>query len=133
MQTKYHLKDLATLSNYQSLKIAKTHLLKQGMKSTNGNVNGSCKYRADNKKACKTLMCGIGIFINDSEYNPKMEGERAEALLRKFSSDAFKNIKPTTLHLLHRIQIVHDFYDVDKWEEQFKNIRTELPTFGQYV
>lgn len=71
--------------------------------------DGSCRYRtADGKR------CFAGIFIKDEVYDKELEGKFASTLIHLFNG--------INIHLLSRLQDIHDIYDPYNWENHFKSV-----------
>ena len=101
-------------------------MLKQGERSVSNRVNGNCKYRT--VKDGKNLMCGVGVFISDNEYNPNMEGETASDMLRKFAPNVYSTINAKKLYILDGIQHTHDAKQPEQWADEFKQLRARIKT-----
>lgn len=82
----------------------------------------SCMYH--NKEG---LKCAVGIHIPDEVYDPAMEGESVNTILRKFpilfTLDAFNT--NTKIDLLREMQVIHDTFKCENWEMHFKNLANE--------
>jgi len=84
------------------------HLFKQGKQSLMPITNSDglhkeiCAYRGENH-----LMCGVGIFITDEEYDMGMEQQGVSRLMGSYKhiSDKFAHIN---VDFLSAIQVVHD-------------------------
>lgn len=94
------------------------HLRLQNCKATNG---AFCVYRTSDN-----LKCAIGCLIEDEEYDLKMEGYLNLLLL--FAQFPHLNISKliryekddNTMHLLARLQVIHDKRNVEDWENEFE-------------
>ena len=109
------------------------HARHQGCKATRI-IDGEegCAYRGANN----ITRCFIGAHITDDTYNPRMEGLTTGALLKAFplirnyfgitSQEGEVIIRHNNMHLLSRLQQIHDGYAVVDWEEQFKRTAEEF-------
>ena len=94
------------------------HLRKQGAKATLPPSDDhddceelECAYRSIDGK-----RCAVGCLIPDERYQPKYEGMSADhsdvtEILLELGHD---------VRLCSDLQSVHDSYDVDEWEENFR-------------
>jgi len=91
-----------------------SHLLKQGEKSFAEKGEYLCAYRGKNG-----LMCAVGCLIDDAHYDWRTEGEAVDdskevrEALEKSGIDFHSNAP--VLHLLSKLQCIHDNADVDEW------------------
>lgn len=89
------------------------HLRKQQKKAKCSSkfLKGTCAYRTKSG-----LMCAAGCLIPDELYNKEFEGQGvgSEPL-----SILFENLGHD-IDLVSYLQLVHDYYSVKEWEEQFK-------------
>jgi hypothetical protein len=100
--------DMRNKTSQEIFDIVVSHLRKQGLKSGNSLV---CLYRGPNE-----MKCAIGCLIPNSSYFKSMEGKLIDELI---SIDSFLWMKDH-LRLLNRLQKIHDYYDVDQWEDQLQ-------------
>ena len=94
------------------------HLRKQGAKAVSED-NEHCLYRAPNGN-----KCAVGCLIDDELYEICLEGQ---ALDNPEVSDALEesgwaNVDDT---FLSSMQIVHDNYEPEEWEEHFTSIAVQ--------
>lgn len=66
------MEDVRQLSAQEIFEKAATHLLKQGVKSTD---DGRCRYRGPDN-----TMCAVGALIPDNAYDPDFEGISVKSL-----------------------------------------------------
>lgn len=85
------------------------HLRKQGAKSVDS--VGYCKYRTRNG-----LKCAAGCLIGDDEYNEGMEG------VSWFNLNDEGAHEGSHMDLIHDLQVMHDQYEVDLWENRLVEI-----------
>lgn len=82
-----------------------------------------CGYRATDG-----IACFVGELIEDSEYDPSMEGHDVETLLEMFT---FKNFSASQLDLLLRLQEIHDCHCIQEWEEALAELEAKYCGYGQ--
>ena len=89
----------------------KAHAIKQGKKSTNGNI---CLYRDQDG-----LKCFIGAIIPDELYNPDMEGNDIYRLATWKQYDNIREYLNITagddINFLMNVQSIHDTFPVEAW------------------
>jgi hypothetical protein len=100
-----------------------THLRTQKAKSIDGDF---CVYRSPTG-----LKCAVGCLIPDDVYHVDMEGECASTMIAARSNE-LGHLRDHQ-ELLDRLQLVHDNYEIDRWEwwfvdiaETFKLIYTKI-------
>lgn len=98
------------MTRQETFDIVVNHLRKQGRKAID--ENGHCRYRTDD--GCK---CAAGCLIPDDKYSPDLEGNNIwytpiYNILFKLGHD---------LSLVGRLQQIHDKYDINDWEDGFKD------------
>jgi hypothetical protein len=86
-----------------------THLRKQRVKSYA--LGDGCLYRGPNKTSC-----AVGCLIPDSEYFADLEQEVVRAIIKRHGIPSLRNLD---IELLTSLQIIHDKYEPDRWEEQW--------------
>lgn len=87
------------------------HLRDQGVASINAEL-GICAYRSP-----EGFKCAIGAVLTDEEYVPSMEGKSVEGLIRL---GRFPLRLVPVQNVLNDLQNIHDRYDPDKWENEFR-------------
>lgn len=112
------------------------HLLKQGSQSVR--LHGGCAYRGTDNK-----MCAVGCLIAEEHYKSEMEGKTIFAIEVLNGLVASKVVteeeaKQSTqfevrighsfsvLTLLDKLQSVHDYDRVDRWQENLNSIATQF-------
>jgi len=93
------------MTNQEAFTTVVLHLRKQGRRAHD---HHNCHYRAPD--GCK---CAIGALIPDDQYTPELEGSDVRAL-RDLPA-----LQDLNLDLLHDLQITHDLYAPNEWEDQF--------------
>ncbi len=89
------------------------HLADQGQPALDN--QGECRYRND-----KGQMCAIGCLLDDSEYDPKMEGELVRVLFDKFPHIS-KKFTGININFLRELQEIHDkMVDVSVLKDELK-------------
>ncbi len=98
----------------ETYNIVVEHARKQGCKSEKVDETGSrnCRYRLDG------LKCFIGALIPDNRYDPKMENK---AVTSNIISDLLVDLGHD-LDLCRILQSIHDAYDIEEWEDEFREI-----------
>lgn len=81
------------------------HLLDQGERSA---TDGGCLYRGP-----RGLSCAVGCLLTDADYQPNMEGEAFNAIVRLWLGKDH----PLAAHtdLLCELQGIHDSGDPKQW------------------
>jgi hypothetical protein len=122
-----------SLEHVQLINHLKQLLIQQGVKSMVQDGGPRCLYRSESPDR-KTVKCAIGHLIPNSKYRTSMEDLPVDSLVTQYpeaiksSLDKFKlNLEdPTTLTLLEKLQGIHDYDDVEIWEEQFNSLIKEF-------
>ena len=84
---------------------------KDKVKAVTDNNWADCLYRAkDGRK------CFMGVLIPDEEYTPDMEGDGILQIIDKLPC-----LKGLNVEYLNDLQIIHDGYSTDKWEDKLKD------------
>ena len=96
----------------------KAHLLTQGEKSMN---DGDCMYRGNNG-----LKCAIGCLIDDTLYNPHIEGIAITGpsgfLIRHLLVKSGINVElPKMQNLLNSLQLLHDETSPKDWKQELES------------
>lgn len=93
------------------------HLLTQNAKAWVRSTTGeyACRYRTPDG-----LKCAVGCLIADAEYTPMMEGKGAYGVARDYARSA------RHVHMLTRLQQVHDRSDVKDWPEELRGVAEAL-------
>jgi hypothetical protein len=96
------------------------HLRKQQAKSNIVSVGRSmCVYCSP-----EGLKCAVGCLITDEEYSPDMEtGQGVHALLADYPKIADR-LGWSNRELLESLQLVHDHYQVERWEDGLQSVAT---------
>lgn len=102
------------MTHQETFDLIVAHLRKQNEKSLNGDY---CRY-----KNADGLKCAVGALIPDEKYSISLEERNAlehpvAELLLELGHDPA---------LCNRLQIVHDVYLIDDWEEQFREVAREF-------
>lgn len=97
-------------TDQQAFDIMVSHLRAQQCRSAD--EIRTCLYRGPNG-----LKCAVGVLIPDDQYSPAFEGWRVSEILDKVPALHGSNFK-----LLRDMQIVHDVWHVEKWEECFAKV-----------
>lgn len=94
------------------------HLRQQG-KSIDGDI---CVYRTIDGKSC-----AVGVCIPQDLYVPKMEckGIKALSLMETINLDLRLFFREHYI-LLSKLQIIHDAYATEKWEQEFRKVANDL-------
>lgn len=115
----------------------KAHLLTQNKKALSRGMYGACVYRTDSG-----LRCAVGCLITDAAYHPGIEGEhiyniipehnrwvslleRAEILAGVFNRSNIP-ARSSTRNLLHRLQHLHDEYEVGEWRTMLDQLEADF-------
>ncbi len=103
----------------------KTHLLEQNALAMDEELV-SCQYRSK-----EGLKCAVGCLIPDKLYEPIMEGNMVDGLLRDFHSlSPFLLAEDLSykdgLGLLENLQYMHDNALTLNWPEELDEIQQEL-------
>lgn len=93
-----------------------THLRKQGAKARDDLVD-RCLYRASGGK-----MCAAGCLIPDSQYRAWFEGATIGETRDHNAVTQVISCLGHDLRLVKDLQLVHDLYGVERWEEQFERV-----------
>ena len=102
------LKTLPLATKEEVFDQVKEHLLKQNIKSLG---RYSCKYKSDTG-----LQCAAGCLIGDDEYEPEMEGEGWDDLVRDGS------VPDNHQRLIRDLQVIHDKYEPEDWKEKLDEL-----------
>ena len=94
------------------------HLRAQGCKSMNAR-RSSCVYRGPEGR-----KCAAGALIADEHYTPNLDASPANTVgTRDVDAALVKSGVPDdALYLVRDLQVVHDAYPVEYWEERFRQI-----------
>jgi len=94
-------------------------------------ING-CRYRMYARG--DTLRCGVGWLIPDELYSQKMEGAALDfegcnlhSNQQKLIYDALieAGIRHDQMRLLYEIQVIHDSYGLESWDDEFSKLLKE--------
>ena len=98
----------------------KTHLLAQGAKARHS--AGVCAYRAPNG-----LKCAVGCLITDEAYSDGLEGKnvKSDRVLPALIASGIST-DSTPLHMLTRLQWIHDDTASIHWERELSHLEAEL-------
>lgn len=96
----------------------RTHLLTQMARSIDG--RGDCRYRGP-----RGLMCAVGPFIPDDEYDIKMETRTVTSSSVASVIKRAHNIDERGIEILARLQRIHDLYEPPMWCEYLNDVATE--------
>lgn len=94
-----------------------THMLDQGKAAID--VDGACVYWNQDTG----MKCAIGCLIKEEDYNPDMEENGVEGLIRLNLLPEY--LKSVDLHLLCDLQSVHDAADINGWLGQLTKLATK--------
>ena len=107
------------------------HLLTQGKQAraviARFDSDNECVYRSPDG-----LMCAVGCLIPPDKYDPSFEGSGlgTNVLLRTFLKEEGIASTDDELHLLGRLQALHDSYSVEAWhcrlDELAKDFKLEV-------
>lgn len=100
----YNLKDFSAQQVYD---FVAEKLLKQGKKSAFGE---SCRYRF------KDLKCAAGFLIPDEKYDPRMEGNSWQSLIRAYGVDSCHR------NIIVGLQVIRDKVKVEDWPTALKDL-----------
>lgn len=101
------------MTNQEAFTTVVNHLRKQGCKAM---VETGCRYRTPNGQ-----KCAIGILMPDELYQPTMESTMVGYLLTQYTL-VREHLDHVDLALLEALQSVHDFDDVECWEQALQHI-----------
>lgn len=106
---------MAKLTNQEVFDVIVPLARKQRKKSvpTDKNADYACMYRSPD--GCK---CFAGMLLTDDEYDSSMEGKSVYGI--PLFKDKVENTK-----FLVEMQVIHDYIEVECWENTFKNIAKE--------
>ena len=106
----------------------KAHLLAQGKRSEDDH---NCLYRGPDG-----LKCAVGCLIEDSAYNPTIEGSavvditsstnKESKLLRAALQDSGVELNHQTINLLAQLQQLHDKLPPAGWSAHLKTIADDF-------
>lgn len=104
-----------------------THLLKQKATSMRTDpeypVREICAYRGDGGK-----MCAVGCLIKDEFYDASLENSSIanKDVLNAVKLSLDSNLSVVSLHLLGRLQRLHDGVNPMRWESALKKVAEEF-------
>jgi len=80
------------------------------------------RYRTEQPDG-RVFRCGAGCFLPDERYDSNMEGWAVVNFRNRFF-----NYEPAgrKMELLQALQRKHDQYDIEEWEDQWKNVAKEF-------
>lgn len=93
------------------------HLRGQNKKAVDS-ATGECRYRAS-----EGLKCAVGCLIPDEEYNSTLESCSIGSLCHE--NRLPPSLRQHDFSLLADLQVIHDHYSVDAWEERFEDLAKE--------
>lgn len=111
------LKTLPQASAQEVFDQIKNHLLSQNKKcGEKGSYlfQDDCYYRLFDNESQKVLKCAAGCLISDEEYKEKFEKNSWEELIDEFGFPKKHKL------LIIALQVIHDNYKVEEWEEALK-------------
>lgn len=99
----------------------KTHLLAQGERSLL-RYKGTCAYHS-----LSGLKCAVGCLITDEAYSDGLEGKnvKSDRVLPALIASG-TSTDSTTLHMLTRLQWIHDDEAPANWERELAHLEAEL-------
>lgn len=109
------LKTLAQATEQEVFDQVVQHLREQGVQST---TEEGCAYRGDDG-----LMCAAGCLIADDEYTPYMDSSNKTSWAHLVFEDIFPDEHDD---LISGLQLVHDEYHPDNWEEGFYSVSQDF-------
>lgn len=84
---------------------------------------GKCFYRQEVNG--QTNCCLVGAFIPDSEYNPRMENESADYVIRDYSLEKYMPFHESVMEELQRFHD-NEISDDVKGEEFYKMVENKI-------
>ncbi len=110
------LKNLHEATPRQVFDQVKTHLLKQKARCIDS--EGACRYKRYNN------YCAAGCLIGDDRLAKKFDSLEATSWITLVKAGHI----PKNPHniLIARLQIIHDGYPVEEWEEMLNEIEKEF-------
>ena len=96
----------------------KNHLLNQNYKCQDEDGE-QCLYKGQFNDG---LMCAVGCLISDVYYNPGLEEKNIyHPVILKALSNSMPKWK-INVKLLSKLQLIHDRFPVEKWENELSQI-----------
>jgi len=96
------------MTNQEAFDTMVRHLRKQGKRSQEVN-RSTCRYYGPDG-----LMCAVGCLIPEDQYSRELEGLAVIEIQEKVPA-----LYPISPDLLRSMQLIHDFDQVEDWEDEF--------------
>lgn len=110
-------KPVLAKTRQQLFDISSVFILKQGQRSIDNAIRGTCMYRG-----LKGRKCGIGCLIPNRQYLEDMEALPLSDLFEQFPEQMYKSgLSPKHSTFLNNLQAVHDNNLVADWPFMLKN------------
>lgn len=107
------------ITNQQVLNTVVTNLRKQGERSFDIDFEGRevCLYRGPNG-----VKCAAGHLMPDKLYDKSWERQAICDLIHDYTYEELFGDDVEDITLVEELQNIHDSYDVEEWEEYWKEL-----------